>query len=202
MPRYGPASGFDILKLITDERGLTMGSQYQLKDVDSARQAILLNNFMRTFPVFAVLGLLIGGLQGFLTATAISALVSFCAELFSNIIGGGTVNTLYGFGRRTATLREQLAGDLSQVRYHKMNQNLDKALLKVDTILARDPNHPEALFLKAQLLWDGYEDYAAARECLVRIIKVEPDKNAVFNRWAFSFYRKISKEFCSTINNK
>jgi tetratricopeptide (TPR) repeat protein len=169
-----------------------MSSQKQLKDVDSVRQAILLNNFMRTVPFVGVLGLVVGGFQGLLLAAAASALVSVCTEVFSGILGSGSINTLYGFGRRTSTLRERLAADLSQVRFHKMKLEYDSALVKLEEILARDPDFPEALFLKAQILWEGYQNRTAAKACLMRVIKFEPDKNAVFHRWASNLYQEIN----------
>ncbi len=169
-----------------------MSSKKQLKDVDSVRQAIRLNNFMRTVPFLGMLGLVLGGFQGLLVAAAASALVSVCTEMFSGMLGSGSINTLYGFGRRTSTLRERLAGDLSCVRFHKMKQDHDSALVKLEEILARDPDFPEALFLKAQILWEGCQDRAAAKACLMRVIKAEPDKNAVFHRWALSLHREIN----------
>jgi hypothetical protein len=171
-----------------------MSSQKQLKDVDSVRQAMLLNNFMRTAPFLGVLGLVLGGLQGLLIAAAASALVSVCTEVFSGMVGSGSINALYGLGRRTSTLRERLAADLSQVRFHKMKQDYEGSLVKLEEILARDPDFPEALFLKAQILWEGFQDHGAAKACLMRVIKVEPDKNTVFHRWALNLHQEINTQ--------
>ena len=74
-----------------------------------------------------------------------------------------------------------------------MCNRFDDALLKIEAVLAKDPDFPEALFLKAQILWEGFEDRQAAKECLLKIIKVEPDKKAVFRRWALSFYGELSE---------
>ncbi len=178
--------------MFNGERATALNSQKQLKDVDSARQAMLLNNFMRTIPFLGVLGLLMDGFQGLVIATAASVVVAICTDVLSGMIGSGSVNTLYGFGRRTSTLRERLAGDLSQARYHKMKQNYDNAMAKLESILVRDPDNPEALFLKAQVLWEGYGDRIAAKECLMQVIKVEPDRNAVYHRWALNMYREIN----------
>lgn len=169
-----------------------MSLQKQLKDVDSVRQAILLNNFMRTVPFLGMLGLVLGGFQGLLMAAAASALVSMCTEVFSGMVGSGSINTLYGFGRRTSTLRERLAADLSQVRCHKMKQDYEGALVKLEDILARDPDFPEALFLKAQILWEGFQDRTAAKACLMRVIKIESDKKAMLHRWALNLHREIN----------
>ena len=122
-----------------------MNSQKRLTDVDSERQAILLNNFMRTVPFLGMLGLIMGGLPGLLIAAVTSAVVSVCTEVFSGMVGSGSINTLYGFGRRTSILRERLAADLSGVRFHKMKQDHDSALVKLEEILARDPFPRSAL---------------------------------------------------------
>ncbi len=139
-----------------------------------------------------MMGLIMGGLPGLLIAAVTSAVVSVCTEVFSGMVGSGSINTLYGFGRRTSILRERLAADLSGVRFHKMKQDHDSALVKLEEILARDPDFPEGLFLKGQILWEGYQDCATAKACLMRVIKVEPDKNAVFHRWALNLYREIN----------
>ena len=169
-----------------------MSLQKQLKDVNSPRQAMWLGNFMRVFPLLAIAGLLAGGVQGLIVAAAASVLAAFCSEFLADTISGLSVNTLFGFGRRTANLRERLAGELSQARFHKMQQNHDRAMAKLESYLACDPDCPEALFLKAQVLWEGYRDCAAARECLLRVIKAEPDKEAVFHRWAMNMYLEIN----------
>ncbi len=169
-----------------------MNTQRQLKDVNSIRQAMWLGNFMRVFPLLMVPGLLIDGLKGLLIAAMVSVLASICGEVLSDRLGGISVNTLYGFGRRSATPREQLAGDLAQARYQKMNQNYDGAMAKLEKILAQDPNNPEAMFVKAQVLWEGYEDRISAKEYLMRVLKVEPDRNAVYHRWALNLYREIN----------
>jgi hypothetical protein len=66
------------------------------------------------------------------------------------------------------------------------------ALIKIEEVLARDPDFAEALFLKAQILWEGFEDCKAARECLLKIIAVEPVEKTVFRRWALNFYEELS----------
>jgi hypothetical protein len=47
--------------------------------------------------------------------------------------------------------------------------------------------------LKAQILWHGFEDAEAAKQCLLKVIRVEPDKKAVFHRWALNLYGDIQK---------
>ena len=87
--------------------------------------------------------------------------------------------------------------DITNIRNYEDNTVLFRkrseiASRVIEEILARDPDFAEALFLKAQLLWEGFEDREAARKCLLKIIKVEPDKRAVFHRWALNLYHEIS----------
>jgi len=175
-----------------------------LKDVDSANAALTLRNTLWALPYLAVLGLSLGYLSGGLTgafigltaAAAVSALIGSTTTRFTGMVGGGAVNVFYGIGRKTIGLREQLVGDLNVARHHKLCDRFDEALIKIEDILAKDPEFPEALFLKAQILWQGFEDREAAKQCLLKIIKTEPDKEAVFHRWALNLYGDIQKNAC------
>jgi hypothetical protein len=80
------------------------------------------------------------------------------------------------------------------VRYHKLCHRFDDALLTIEEVLAKNPDFVEALLLKAQILWEGFEDGKAARGCLLRILAVEPDEKAVFHRWALNIYNELSQK--------
>ena len=164
----------------------------QPRDVNSITQTRLIMIAVRLAPVCALLGWMIGGLQGVLYGLTVSFLAVFAVELLSGGIGNGSVNILYGTGRLDRTMRDQFIGTLSQARFHKMSQRHDLALGCVDEVLAAAPNYIEALFLKAQILWEGYRDSAAAKKCLIHVIKVEPDKEAPFHRWSLALYKEIA----------
>jgi hypothetical protein len=164
----------------------------QLKDVNSVNQTRLIIIAVRIAPVCVLLGWVIGGLQGALYGLTVSVFAVFAVELLADGIGNGSVNILYGTGRLDRTMRDQFIGALSQARFHKMSGRHDLALDCVNEVLAAAPNYTEALFLKAQILWEGYRDSAAAKNCLLHVIKVEPDKEAPFHRWALSLYREIA----------
>jgi len=164
----------------------------QPKNVNSVTQTRFLMIAVGLAPACALLGWVIGGLQGVLYGLPGSILAVFAVELLSGGIGEGSVNILYGTGRLDRTMRDQFISTLSQARFHKMGQRHDLALGCIDEILAAAPNYIEALFLKAQILWEGYQDSAAAKKCLIHVIKVEPDKEAPFHRWAVSLYREIA----------
>jgi tetratricopeptide (TPR) repeat protein len=172
-----------------------------LKDVDSAGAALTLRNMLWVLPYLSVMGLsmgylaggLLGAFIGLSAAVAVSAAVGAITTAFSGLLGGGAVDVFYGTGRRTIGLRDRLAGELNIARHHKLGERFDDALIKIEDILAKDPQYPEALFLKAQILWDGFGDADAAKQCLLKVIRVEPDKKAVFHRWALNLYGDIQK---------
>jgi len=171
------------------------------KDVDSADMALNLRNAIWALPYLSVMGLIWGYLAGgssgavvgLVAAILVSAMIGSATSILSGVLGEGAVNTLYGLGRKTIGIRERLAGDLNVVRYHKLCNRFDHALLTLEEVLAKDPDFPEALFLKAQILWEGFDDREAAKKSLMRIIKVEPDEKSVFRRWASNFYRELSE---------
>ena len=172
------------------------------KDVDSANAALTLRNTLWAFPYLGALGLTVGysmgvlmdAVIGLMAAVAVSAVIGSATTIFTGIVGGGAVNVFYGLGRKTISQRERLVGDLNVAKHHKLCGRFDEALIKIEDILAKDPEFSEALFLKAQLLWQGFEDREAAKQCLLKIIRAEPDKRAVFHRWALNLYGEIQKK--------
>jgi hypothetical protein len=123
----------------------------------------------------------------------VSAVIGLVTSTFTCKVGGGAVNAFYGIGRRTYGLREQLTGDLNAVRHHKLFKRFDEALIRIEDVLARDPDFTEALLLKSRILWEGFKDREAAKSCLLKILQVEPDKDALYHRWALDFYRELIK---------
>jgi tetratricopeptide (TPR) repeat protein len=100
---------------------------------------------------------------------------------------------IYGGGHGTWTEREQLEGDLNTVKYYKVNKKYDQALKTVNNILKRDPQFTEALFIKAQILWDGFENSAAAKASLKKIIETKKDENESIHRWASNLYDELAE---------
>ena len=164
----------------------------QPKDVNSVTQTRIIMIAVRLAPPCAWLGWAIGGLTGLLWALPGSMVAVLAVEFFSGWLGDGSVNILYGMGRADGTFRDQFIGTLNQARFHKMSKRHDLALGCVDEVLAADPDFPEALFIKAQILWEGYQDAAAAKQCLFHLMKVEPDKEASLHRWGLSLYKEIA----------
>ena len=104
---FRPKSQFAALATIMVNISPTVNVKKQPKDVDSATQTLFLMIAVRLAPAGALLGWVIGGLQGVLYGLTISVLAVFAVELLSGGIGNGSVNILYGTGRRDRTMRDQ-----------------------------------------------------------------------------------------------
>ena len=100
---------------------------------------------------------------------------------------------IYGGGHGAWSEREQLEGDLNTVKYYKMRKEYDQALKTVANILKRDPEFSEALLIKAQILWEGFKNSAAAKANLKKITDIKTNKNEPFYRWASNLYDELTE---------
>jgi hypothetical protein len=58
-------------------------------------------------------------------------------------------------------------------------------------VLEKDPHYPEALFLKAQILWHGFEDANSAKPFLHKILSIAEPADAIHSH-ASSLYSELS----------
>ena len=171
------------------------------EDVDSADMAFNLGNAIWALPYLIVMGFIwgylaggsSGAMMGLVAAILVSLVIGSATPILNGAPGDGDVNNCCGLDRKTTGRRDQLAADLNVVRYHRLCNRFDHALLALEAVLAKAPDSPEALFLKAQILWEGFGDREGAKNSLIRILKVAPDEKSVFRRWALKFYRELSE---------
>jgi len=163
-----------------------------LKGTDSAARLQFLGCFFRVFCASGLLGLIIGGTIGIFVAAIfsvfVSVLIKFVTEKF-----GGMASTLYGGRRPTLNVRAQLEADLDRVRYHKMQKHFGKALAIVNRVLDQDSGFPDALFLKAQILSEGFKSVKAAKRCLRKVMELVPNKQETIHCWASTFYHDLTE---------
>jgi tetratricopeptide (TPR) repeat protein len=96
-----------------------------------------------------------------------------------------------------STVHERLAGELVKARLMKASNRFDEALEIINRTLDRLPDYPEALLLKAQILWEGYADYPGAKACLQQVIRMERTKNEqdeIVRRWCENLLREMLAE--------
>jgi tetratricopeptide (TPR) repeat protein len=135
-----------------------------------------------------------GAIVGLVAAVAISVLIGPATAIFNAARGASAITTGSKPVRSNTIVRRQPASELNAVRYHKLCHQFDDALLKIEEVLDKDPDFVEAWLLKAQILWEGFEDRNAAKKCLLKILAVEPNEKAVFHRWALNFFNALSEE--------
>ena len=96
-----------------------------------------------------------------------------------------------------STLHERLAGELVKARLMKASHRFDEALEIINRTLDRLPDYPEALLLKAQILWEGYADYPGAKACLQQVIRMKKMRNEqeeTVRRWCKTLLKEMLAE--------
>ena len=164
-----------------------------LKNIDSVARSQFIKFFLWLFGPLCVLGFLFIRIEGiaiaFIASLVITPVVMFVLDKFS----GGTSSLIYGGSHGTWSERELLEGDLNTAKYYKMRKEYDQALKAVNHILKIDPEFTEALFIKAQILWDGFENSAAAKANLKKIIEMKKEEDTSFYRWASNLYDELTE---------
>lgn len=131
-------------------------------------------------------------LKVFLPLAIIPLPLCILADYVVERLGSGAGGFLSGWSSRRATLRESLTADLQKARYSKREGRFEEALAIINSVLEKDPQFPDALFLKARILWEGFDNREGAQGCLKKVVQVAP-KNETLHRWAINYYNEITK---------
>lgn len=89
------------------------------------------------------------------------------------------------WGKDTADIKTEL--------YSKRQGRFNEALALANDFLKHLPHDPEALFLKAQILHEGFGYGTSAKKCLELIMKEVPTSETL-HRWAASYLESIGGE--------
>ena len=66
------------------------------------------------------------------------------------------------------------------------------ALGIINSVLEKDPDHPDALYLKATILWEGFEKQNSSMACFQRVMELVPRDHTLY-RWASNYLKEIKK---------
>ena len=115
---------------------------------------------------------------------------------------GSTLGSFLSFqwGRRSISPRERLKGELDKSRYLKREGEFTRALEIVNHVLGEDPNFPDALFLKAQVLREGFGNLDAAKGYLQKIMELT-DPEETIHRWARNYYLEVDESLSGEDQN-
>jgi len=122
-----------------------------------------------------------------LSTIPLSALIVVIIDKFGSFFGG---SALAGWTPGLQDPRDQFAADLEKIRACKRSGHFPEALGLANHILRQDPEFADALYLKAIILWEGYENAEGAKGYL-RKVKEKVPENETLHRWASSYYDEI-----------
>jgi tetratricopeptide (TPR) repeat protein len=171
-----------------------------MKDIDSSARSRLIKVAAWVFPIMSFFGYFVGlrmfgkPVTGLAIGAAVGAIATFITWMIIEGLGSSGVNLLYGKRRPVYTEYEKYEGELHQARHQKTLKNYPKALGLVSAILKDSPDLPEALYLKAQILVEGYGKGKEAKYLLEKILAVLPERGETYHRWAQSLLDKIDSE--------
>jgi hypothetical protein len=74
-----------------------------------------------------------------------------------------------------------------------MNQRYEEALRFVNGALNLTSDFPDALFLKAQILWEGFQDSQAAKGCIRELMQILPTTDEPLYRWGAHLLSEINQ---------
>lgn len=116
----------------------------------------------------------------------IFAMVALFLGLFGNYfvekIGGWYGGFLSGWSSSKVDAREALSVELAKARDKRREARFDEALRIVSRVLKEDSEYPEALYLKATILWEGYDDGEAAVGYLKKVMELKGVDNYLLRR--------------------
>jgi uncharacterized membrane protein len=160
-----------------------------LKDQDLKTATYFLRVAGLTIPFVCLLGLYIGyvywGMPGAVSGVVLAAItglvISTIVMFLMDAVSGGASSLLSGRREAVWTIREQVQGFLSQARFNKENRDYPAALSFVNKVLEKDPDFADALFLKAQILWEGFGQAHAAIQFLEKVLSLDAENGMVQN---------------------
>jgi len=163
------------------------------KNIHSEARTLFLKTAIRLFaPLFILFAFILGPVKGIFFSAAVSLAGTLLVLSVSDKIGNVS-KLLYGGGEADISLREQMQGKLKAVRVAKMNEEFKTALDMVNEILQKDPDFYEAMFVKAQILDQGFQKPLTAKKYAQKVMNNTP-KGQTLHNWASSFYDELSQK--------
>jgi tetratricopeptide (TPR) repeat protein len=155
--------------------------------------------FILTFAYLSIIyaASTIAGLEIFSTKRYVTVLLcaipmSFLYAYIVERLGTGLTDLALAWTHRKTDLSEQFSADMAKARISKGKGQFREALLIVSEVLEKYPDFPEALLLKAQIMWEGYDNKELALRNLDKVMSLVKD-DAPIHRWAINYYHEVIK---------
>ena len=114
-----------------------------------------------------------------------------CAFIIEKV-GGGLGGILVWGTSGSFNPKDLFRGEIHKIKYSKRMGHFEQALQMVNNLLHQDPDNSEAILLKAQILWEGFENGPTAKGCLNRIRELTSEEDR-FHRWATSYLKTVTE---------
>lgn len=150
--------------------------------------------------IFSALGItlaLVGKSYGIASSTmllvsgTIAGVLSTMIIFTADKIGTFFSKFIYSLFSDKERLQKELYLQYEKAKNCREERRFEDALKIVDSILDKNPDFADALYLKAQILWDGFKNATAAKSCLNKVLQVVP-RNEAFHRLASYYYDEIN----------
>jgi hypothetical protein len=119
--------------------------------------------------------------------------IPFCV-LYAYVIeklGSGLSGLLSGWISREISLRDQFSADLEKAREHKRESHPEEALDIINELLNKEEDFPDALFLKAQILWEKFGRSVESKQLFRRVMQLATKEDPL-HRWSSNYCHEIS----------
>ena len=119
-------------------------------------------------------------------AIPLSFLCAYSIEKLGSVLG----NAFTGWSSKKTSLRESLSADFAKAKLNKRRGEYKEALEIINEVLEKDSEFADALYLKAQILWEGFKKREGALECLGKVMTLVPQQETL-HRWASNYFIDI-----------
>jgi tetratricopeptide (TPR) repeat protein len=112
------------------------------------------------------------------------------SAIFVEKVGSGAGNFLMCSFKLKESNNDVFIADLEKARHNKANGRYEEALELIEGVLLNASDWPDALYLKAQIEWEGFGNSTAAKRALTKVMQLVKHDETL-HRWASSYFDLI-----------
>ena len=106
-------------------------------------------------------------------------------------LGSGLGGSPLGWSSRKVSRRDQFSADLEKARHSKRDGRFEEALDIMNVVLDSEEDLPDALFLKAQILWEGFGRSVESKKLFRRVMQCVSTEDPLY-RWSSHYCDEIT----------
>jgi len=118
--------------------------------------------------------------------------LAVAATLIVEKAGSGIGSLLTSSFKSPGQKNDEFIADLEKARHSKAIGRYDEALDLIEGVVKSTPEWPDALFLKAQIQWEGFENATDSKRCLVKVMQLV-GYDETLHTWASNYFDLVVK---------